>query len=87
MITIEELNKLRAERSTLRPKLELTPNNSRFGYIAHTHDIEREQAIRAGESSMAAASQKLNEDIAKSFHEGRLKAEFNQTQKQEIKHE
>lgn len=85
MITIEELERLRAQRNQLRIKSEFTPNNTRFSYIAHTQDIERENAIRAGEYSMDAASKKLNEHIAKSFHEGRAKAEFNQTQNQEIK--
>lgn len=77
MVTQEQYEALLAQRSTLKPTLDLTPDNTVYAQIGAKQDREREDNIAAIERAFRDARRDMRREHELSAQHGRPRAAFN----------
>ena len=79
MVTRQQYEALLAQRSKLKPTLELTPDNTLFAHIGAKQDRQREDDIAAIERAFHDARRDMRRERELSIQHGRPRAAFNHT--------
>jgi hypothetical protein len=85
MVTKQQIETLRAQRSTLTPVLDLTPNNAAFASIGAAQDRVREDSIEAIERAFRDAKRDMRREYELARSKGHTRAIFNQPNQQRQK--
>ena len=78
MVTKQQIEALRSQRSTPKATLELTPDGTVFGQIRSSQDRQREDNIAAIERAFRDAQRDIRRDYELARRQGQTRAIFNQ---------
>lgn len=80
MVTKQQMEALRAQRSTPKATLEFTPDGTLFGQIRNSQDRQREDSIAAIERAFKDARRDIRHEYERARREGQTRMIFNQLQ-------